>query len=49
MNDCQVFTVIFLNFLAFSVKMASKRQPVMEWTDDHDIHAHSLEFPARVR
>ena len=36
-SDCQVFRVIFFNFLAPSVKMATKKQPVMEWTDDHGI------------
>jgi len=36
-SDSQVFTVIFLNFLPSSVKMAAKKQPVMQWTDDHDI------------
>ena len=36
-SDCQVFRVIFFNFLASSVKMATKKQPVMEWTDDHGI------------
>ena len=36
-SDCQVFKVFFFNFLACSVKMATKKQLVMEWTDDHDI------------
>ena len=29
--------LFFFNFLGSSVKMATKKQPVMEWTDDHDI------------
>lgn len=36
-SDCQVLQVLFFNFLRSSVKMATKKQPVMEWTDDHDI------------
>ena len=28
---------VFYHFLACSVKMATKKQLVMEWTDDHDI------------
>ena len=35
-NDCQIFTHTFENFPS-RVKMATKKQAVMEWTDDHDI------------
>ena len=31
------YYIHFLDFLASSVKMATKTQPVMERTDDHDI------------
>ena len=41
-SDCQEFRVIFLNFLASSMKTATKKQPVMEWTDDHDILLHCV-------
>ena len=31
------YLVSFFNFLPCSVKMATKKQLLMEWADDHDI------------